>query len=110
MKIEYTEDCPIDYEPPHFEPAGDRAVGFFSTQPFSFSLGTLTTPYHNMHLGVRSVLDSVDVVQGKGPTADDASKWETTFVTGNDAAVNQSDNGTEVNMNKRTVLTGTGTF
>lgn len=35
MKIEFNEDCPEDYEPPHFEPAGDRAVGFFATKPFS---------------------------------------------------------------------------
>lgn len=34
-KMEYADDCPEEYEPPHFEPAGDRAVGFFPTKPFA---------------------------------------------------------------------------
>lgn len=47
-------------------------------------LGSLTTPYHSLQLGVRSLLDSVDVIPGKGPMADDVSRWDTTFITGDD--------------------------
>lgn len=35
MKMEFSDDCPEDYQPSGFCDAGDNAVGFFSTKPFS---------------------------------------------------------------------------
>jgi len=35
MKFEFSADCPEDYQPSGFCDAGDNAVGFFSTKPFS---------------------------------------------------------------------------
>jgi hypothetical protein len=35
MKMEFSDDCPGDYQPSGFRDAGDNAVGFFSTKPFS---------------------------------------------------------------------------
>lgn len=34
IKLQYREDTPESYEPPCFEPANGRAVGFFSTKPY----------------------------------------------------------------------------
>lgn len=44
-------------------------------------IGNVTTPYHNVMLGVRSVLDTVDIQPGKGPMGDNVSRWETTMMT-----------------------------
>jgi hypothetical protein len=33
-KMEYHDDTPDEYEPPHFVAAGDRAVGWFDEKPF----------------------------------------------------------------------------
>lgn len=35
MKLQYSEKTPEEYEPPHFQPAGDRAVGYFPTRPYA---------------------------------------------------------------------------
>jgi HORMA domain len=35
MKMEFSDDCPENYQPSGFCDAGDNAVGFFSTKPFS---------------------------------------------------------------------------
>ncbi len=35
MKMEFSDDCPEDYQPSGFRDAGENAVGFFSTKPFS---------------------------------------------------------------------------
>jgi hypothetical protein len=42
-------------------------------------VGGVRTPFHAVELGCKSVLDTVDVQAGRGPTADDGSRWETTF-------------------------------
>jgi len=64
-KMEYTDSCPADYEPDCFEAAGDRAVGYFHTKPFSMRFGDVTTPYNSVDVGCRSVLDHVEVVPGR---------------------------------------------
>lgn len=76
-KMEFVENCPETYQPVGFEDAGDRAIGYFRTEPMAMRLGTVTTPFHNMRLGVRSILDTVDVVPGRDPLPDTVSRWTT---------------------------------
>ncbi|KAL4536412.1 hypothetical protein Ndes2437B_g05833 [Nannochloris sp. 'desiccata'] len=105
MKFEFSADCPEDYQPSGFCDAGDNAVGFFSTKPFSMRLGVLNTPYHNVLLGVRSVLEDMDSEPNKGPTADDISRWETTMVSGDDGG-KEGNNSAELDHHMNTVPYG----
>jgi hypothetical protein len=69
-------------------------------------LGVLNTPYHNVLLGVRSVLEEMDTDHQKGPTADDMSRWETTMVTGDGEEGNNSINEPVMNGGYCAVLQG----
>eukprot|EP00890_Picochlorum_soloecismus_P001092 jgi/Picsp_1/1984/NSC_05450-R1_horma domain-containing protein len=73
MKIHHGQDSEWEYQPPCFQDAGNLGVGYFSTKPFQINVGSLSTTRHVISIGIRSILDSVDIVPGLGKVYDDIS-------------------------------------
>jgi HORMA domain len=86
MKLLYTSDTPADYEPPMFRPAGDESTNcWFENRPLRLSPGKVHTPYHEMHIRIRTAADTI------GQNCDDDIIADDSHQTAADARLTKRD-------------------
>jgi HORMA domain len=77
IKLLYSPSTPDDYEPPLFSAAREDSMNcWFENRPLRLTPGRVSTPYHEMSLCIRSIVDvqggeDDEVEEVKGEDADD---------------------------------------
>lgn len=54
IKLMYTENTPVDYEPPLFAQTRMEDMCWFDEKPLRVSAGTVSTPYHQLSMSIRT--------------------------------------------------------